>query len=173
MQKAVKIGLVIAGGLAVALAILALIVMKQESVVFETYLIPSTVKEGWITVEYDNPKCPALPRGSRRVFEISEAGYFCTSTPRNKRPFYHWYYLVDEKGNRTRLMYEEKIFHRMSVYLDPISENPTCKRVVADVFWYGKEQTIDNQDAAALQKRHPECTGIIVPFSSPRASPKR
>jgi len=151
----------------ITLGILAFVVVllyAQESVVFETYLIPSTMKEGWVTIEYGNPTCPPLKGRSRREYVIPKSGYFCTSTKRNTKWFYDWYYLVDENGKRTALVKDKQIFHRMSVFLDPLNPNPGCKNVVADVFWYGRQDKIDNQDGVALQKQHPECGGLKIPI---------
>ena len=142
------------------MAIVVLVALRQEYVVFETYLIPADMKEGWVTIEYGNPKCPPLPRGSRRVFAVSESSYFCTSTERNVRRFHDWYYLVDENGKRKRIYYEQQIFHRQSIFLD--AGNPNCK-AVADLFWYGKQENIDNQASVALRKHHPECSGVFTP----------
>src|SRR5437660_12275927 len=45
------------------LAFVLVLLYAQESVIFETYLIPSTMKEGWVTIELGNPKCPPLNKG--------------------------------------------------------------------------------------------------------------
>ena len=134
----------------------------REPVIFETYLIPSTMKEGWVTIELGNPKCPPLRQGRGwRELVIPESGYLCTSNPRNEKLFYDWYYLIDENGKRTPLVKDQQIFQRRSIIFDYSYQN--CK-VVADSFWYGRQDKIDNQDAVALKERHPECTGIRVPF---------
>ena len=119
------------------------------------------MKEGWITIELGNPKCPPLKNRTRREFIIPESGYVCTSTPRHEKWFYDWYYLVDENGKRTPLVKDKEIFQRTSIIFDYSYQN--CK-VVADSFWYGSQDKIDNQNDVALQKHHPECTGIRVPF---------
>lgn len=160
MYKTMKLAVILSSGLVLAATIAVLVVLKQEQVVFETYLIPSTMKEGWVTIEYNNANCPPLPRGSRRVFAISDSGYFCTSTERKPIAFYDWYYLVDENGTRKRLYYKQQVFHRQSIFLD--AGNPNCK-AVAEVFWYGKEEAMDNQATVALRKRHPECSGVFTP----------
>jgi hypothetical protein len=159
MHKAMKIiGLITFFALVTILSI----VYVREPIIFETYLIPSTMKEGWVTIELGNPKCPHLRhgRGWREVV-IPESGYVCTSTPQHTKLFYDWYYLVDQNGKRTPLAYEQQIFKRNTIQLDAL--NPNCK-VVADSFWYGRQDKIDNQEAVALQKRHPECSGTTFPL---------
>jgi len=137
----------------------------REPVIFETYLIPSTMKEGWVTIELGNPKCPPLKQGQGwREFVIPESGYLCTSTQRHTKYFYDWYYLVDENGQRTPLVKNRQIFQRISIFLDPLNPNPNCKDVVADAFWYGRQDKIDNQHDVALQKHHPECSGLRIPI---------
>jgi hypothetical protein len=101
---------------------------------------------------------------------IPESGYLCTSTPGIEKFFYDSYYLVGENGKRTPLVYEKQVFKRTTIHLDAL--NPKCK-VVADSFWYGRQDKIDNQDAVELRKRHPECSGTTFPFKSPAPSPIR
>ena len=136
-----------------------------EPFIFETYLIPSTMKEGWVTIELGNPKCPPLSQGRGwREIAIPESGYLCTSTQMNTKRTYQSFYLVDANGKRTSLSTDKQIFKRIRIFLDPLNPNPNCKDVAADAFWYGRQGKIDNQHDVALQKHHPECTGIRVPF---------
>jgi len=151
------VGLISVGVLCTVLVV----VYVLEPVVFETYLIPSNMQEGWVTIEYANPKCPPLNKGRGwREYVIPESGYLCTSTQRNTEPMYQWFYLVDENGKRTRLATDEQIFQRTTIVL--AAGNPNCK-VVADSFWYGKRERINNEQDVALEKRHPECGGLRIP----------
>jgi len=73
---------------------------------------------------------------------------------------YQWFYLVDQNGKRTRLATDEQIFQRATIVLDAANPN---NKVVADSFWYGRRERINNEDDVALKKRHPECGGLRIP----------
>lgn len=121
----------------------------------QTYLLPSTLKPSWVIIEYDNQKCPALKEG--RLWQehtIPESGYLCTSSHSEEGLTYQRYYLVDEKGGRTRLAINDQIFQRRTIYLNPL--NGTCK-VTAEEFWYGPKDQITTEDTALLENHHPEC----------------
>ena len=47
----------------------------------EEFQIPADYV-GWVSVEYENPDCPALPTsGGKRIINIPPSGTLCTSTP--------------------------------------------------------------------------------------------
>ena len=71
---------------------------------------------------------------------------------------YRKYYLVQADGQRRRLTEGKEIFQENTIYLDG---NPECK-VVANSFWYGPREQIDNQQHALLEKVHPECNKGLV-----------
>src|SRR5258705_1672566 len=98
----------------------------------QTYLIPSTVKPGWVAVEYENPNCAPLKEG--RFWQdhvIPTSGYLCTSSLRETRWVYREYYLVQPNGERRLLTVGKEISKEITNYLDPL--NPSCK-VIADTF---------------------------------------
>jgi len=71
------------------------------------------------------------------------------------------YYLVEANGERRPLTGGKEIFQESTIYLDP--GNPDCK-VIADSFWYGPQEQIDNQQHVVLKKLHPECDkGLVTP----------
>jgi len=128
----------------------------------QTYLLPSTLKPGWVTIEYENPKCPPLREG--RLWQehvIPESGYLCTSSRRERGWFYRKYYLVQVNGERKPLIEGKDIFQESAIYLD--AGNPDCK-VIANSFWYGLKEQIDNQQHEVLKQHHPECNkGLVTP----------
>ena len=147
--------------LVLGLGLLGFYVWKPVRV--QTYLLPATLKPGWVAIEYDNPKCAAL-RESRLWQEhvIPESGYLCTSSHRKTRWVYRKYYLVQANGERTTLTVGKQIFKEITVYLNPL--NPDCK-VIAESFWYGPQEQIDNQHDVLLKKLHPECDkGLVTPI---------
>jgi hypothetical protein len=151
-------------GTLLALAVgLLFFVYALKPVRLQTYLLPATLKPGWVIIEYDNPKCAPLREG--RLWQehvIPESGYLCTSSHSEKGFTYQKYYLVDEKGKRTRLAIDKQIFQRRGIQLNPI--NKACK-VIAEEFWYGPQEQIDNQHDVLLKKLHPECDkGLVTPI---------
>jgi hypothetical protein len=147
--------------LVLALASFGVYILKPVRV--QTYLLPSTLKPGWVAIEYENPKCAPLKEG--RLWQehmIPESGYLCTSSHRETGWVYSKYYLVAPNGKRTRLAIGKQIFREITIYLDPL--NPECK-VIAESFWYGPQEQIDNQAEVLLKKLHPECDkGLVTPI---------
>lgn len=129
----------------------------------QTYLLPSTLKTGWVTIEYDSPKCAPLREG--RLWQehvIPESGYLCTSSRRETSWVYRKYYLVQANGERTRLTIGKQIFKEITIYLNPL--NLDCK-VIAEAFWYGPQEQINNEEDVHLKKLHPECDkGLVTPI---------
>ena len=151
-------------GTLLALAVgLLLVLYVLKPVRLQTYLLPATLKPGWVIIEYDNPKCAPLREG--RLWQehvIPESGYLCTSSRSEKGLTYQRYYLVDEKGKRTRLAIDDQIFQRGGIQLNPL--NKACK-VTAEEFWYGPKEQINNEDVGLLEKLHPECgKGLVTPI---------
>lgn len=148
--------------LALAMGLL-LVLYALKPVRLQTYLLPSTMKPGWVIIEYENPNCAPLREG--RLWQehvIPESGYLCTSSHSEEGLTYQRYYLVDEKGERTRLVLSEQIFQRCSIQLNPFDK--ACK-VTAEEFWYGPKEQINNEDVALLKKLHPECSkGLVTPI---------
>jgi len=147
--------------LVLGLGLSGIYVLKPVRV--QTYLLPSTLKPGWVAIEYDNPRCPPLREG--RLWQehmIPESGYLCTSSHRETRWVYRKYYLVQANGERTPLTVGKQIFKEITIYLNPL--NPNCK-VIAESFWYGPQEQIDNQQDVLLKKLHPECEkGLVTPI---------
>jgi hypothetical protein len=151
-------------GTLLALAVgLLLVLYVLKPVRLQTYLLPATLKPGWVIIEYDNPKCAPLREG--RLWQehvIPGSGYLCTSSRSEEGLTYQRYYLVDEKGKRTRLVLSEQIFQRRSIQLNPFDK--ACK-VTAEEFWYGPKEQINNEDVGLLEKLHPECgKGLVTPI---------
>jgi len=147
--------------LVLGLAFFGICIWKPVRV--QTYLLPSTLKTGWVTIEYENPKCNALREG--RLWQehvIPESGYLCTSSKSETSWVYRKYYLVQANGEKRPLTIGKQIFKESTVYLNPL--NRDCK-VIAESFWYGPQEQIDNQQHAVLEKLHPECgKGLVTPI---------
>jgi hypothetical protein len=147
--------------LIVGIALLGVYAWKPISV--QTYRLPATLKTGWVTIEYENPKC--APLGEGRLWQehvIPESGYLCTSSQRETGWFYRRYYLVQSNGERRRLVESKEIFQESTIYLGIGS--PDCK-VIANSFWYGPQAEIDNQQHVVLERLHPECAnGLVTPI---------
>jgi len=141
---------------------LLFVLYAWKPVRLQTYLLPSTLKPGWVTIEYENPRCSSLREG--RLWQehvIPESGYLCTSSQRETRWVYRKYYLVEANGERRPLTQDREIFQVGTIYLEPW--NPECK-VIADSFWYGPQEQIDNQRHEVLKQHHPECNkGLVTP----------
>lgn len=151
-------------GAVLALTVGVLVVLYAlRPVRLQTYLLPATLKPGWVIIEYENPKCTPLREG--RLWQehvIPESGYLCTSSRSEEGLTYQRYYLVDERGKRTRLAIDKQIFQRRSIQLNPF--NKACK-VIAEEFWYGPKEQINNEDVGLLEKFHPECgKGLVTPI---------
>ena len=55
---------------------------------------------GWVTVQYENPNCPALPtREGKRIISIPSSGALCTSTPSPSGTRWVRMYYVDNGSN--------------------------------------------------------------------------
>jgi hypothetical protein len=143
------------------LALLGVYVWKPIRV--QTYLLPSTLKPGWVTIEYENSKCNPLKEDRlRQEHVIPESGYLCTLSRRETKWVYRRYYLVQANGERRPLTEGKEIFQEGTLFLDP--GNPDCK-VTADSFWYGPQEQIDNQRHEVLKQHHPECNkGLVTPI---------
>jgi len=130
----------------------------------QTYFLSAGTKPGWVTIEYENPKCSALKDGPlSQEHVIPPSGYLCTSSRRETNWVYRNYYLVKANGERRALTEDTEIFQEGTIYLDPA--NSTCN-VVADSFWYGPQEQIDNQRHEALKQHHPECNkGLVTPIN--------
>ena len=151
-------------GTLLALAVGVLLVLYVlKPVRLQTYLLPITLKPVWVIIEYDNPRCAPLREG--RLWQehvIPESGYLCTSSRSEKGFTYQKYYLVAENGKRARLAIDKQIFQRRGIQLNPL--NKACN-VTAEEFWYGPKEQINNDDAALLEKFHPECgKGLVTPI---------
>ncbi len=133
----------------------------------EVFLIPANMKPRWISVEYDNPKCPKLD-GSElsQEFVVPESGYICTSSPSYKGAYQRRFFLIDAEGKRTPLKIEGNIW-RQGVYSQ---DNPSrdegqsnCKVSVSDFFYGTKDDLKSNnpifQDEKFLEI-HPECKNV-------------
>jgi len=129
---------------------------------FRAHLLPATLKPGWVTIEYENPKCsPLIESPLWQEHVIPESGYLCTSSRRETGWVYDKYYLVQANGERSPLSEDKEIFQMGTIYLEPW--NPDCK-VIADSFWYGPREQIDNQRHEVLKQHHPECNkGLVTP----------
>ena len=130
-----------------------LVLYLWQPVSLQTYLLPTTLKHGWVAIEYDNPNCSSLKRSSLgQEYVIPESGYLCTSSPMEKGLTYQRYYLVDDKNKRTRLYLDKQIFVRESIFV----KRGSCK-VTAETFWYGPKDKINNEKTDFIEKFHPEC----------------
>ena len=149
------------GSFVLGIVLLGIYVWKPIRV--QTYLLPSTLKPGWVAIEYDNSKCAPLREG--RLWQehvIPESGYLCTSSHRETGWVYRKYYLVQPNGERTLLAVGKQIFKEITIYLNPL--NPDCK-VIAESFWYGPQEQIDDKRDEALKQHHPECNpGLLTPI---------
>jgi hypothetical protein len=149
--------------LLVSIALLGVYAWKP--IRLKTYFLPASLKTGWVTIEYENPKCAPLREG--RLWQehvIPESGYLCTSSQRETGWSYTTYYLVQPNELR-RLLRDEEIFHEASISFG--TQKPECI-VIASSFWYGPQGGIDNQQFTVLESLHPECTNEpMTPISYP------
>jgi hypothetical protein len=129
-----------------------------------TYLIAADTEPGWVTIEYGNPRCPALVDGIfGREFLIPKSRYLCTSSQRYEGLHRAKYYLIDSNNNRTSLNESERIFKPESFFWKEGSLEqglPDCN-VTGDEFFYGPKDklTYDNpirKDPEFL-KLHSDC----------------
>lgn len=151
--------------LTASLALLGLLIPQAHRPFgVETYLIPAKMEPRWITIEYENPNCPALNRNALgREVVIPESGYLCTSSSRDADWHRVRYFLVGEGNRRIPLRANERIHRRGSFNLRDSSSEPS--KIPCDVsgeeFFYGpqKELTYENpivKDESFL-KLHPGC----------------
>ncbi len=130
-----------------------------------TYLIPVKIEPRWITIEYDNPRCPPLKESAfGREFVIPESGFLCTSSPMYTGWHREKYYSVDENNNRTALQTDERIFRRESFNINQPSSDAgmiVCK-VTGEEFFYGPKEKLTSENPMmkdeAFLKQHPECS---------------
>lgn len=118
-----------------------------------TYLLSSRLEPSWVAIEYDNPKCSPLKENRLwRELVIPESGYLCTSSPMDMGWTYNRYYLVNDRGERIRLVEDEQIFARASTRVN----EGDCK-VTAEFFLYGSGGKTINERTSFIEKYHPEC----------------
>jgi hypothetical protein len=105
-----------------------------------TYLIPAKMEQRWITIEYDNPKCPPLSENdSGRELVIPETGFLCTSSQRESGRHRAEYYVVDEHQRRTALKPDQWIQRRESFTTRSISSATGSAESLCDVAGDGRE----------------------------------
>ena len=130
-----------------------LMLYAGKPVRLQSYLLPSTLKYGWVTIEYDNPNCSKIKGGPLGdEFVIPQSGYLCTSSPMETGLTYQRYYLVNDKGERTSLDIDQQIHVRASVFVSRGSCN-----ITAETFWYGPKDKITNDKTDFIEKFHSEC----------------
>ena len=128
-----------------------------------TYLIPAKIEPGWITIEYDNPKCAPLSENVLgREYVIPQSGFLCTSSPIYTGWYRERYYSVDENNNRI-LLEPNKIIHRQqSFYVNKgsLTTGTSCK-VSGTEFFYGPKEKLTWENPIMndenFLKVHPEC----------------
>lgn len=106
---------------------------------------------GWVVIEYQNPKCPRLPRRFfGRAVTVPPSGYACFADDPMVGPVVMR--VRDPEGRRIRA---DRIWRRGLV----TSTLGSC-RIAADVFFFGSAEQLDasTQDVGSvLRARHPEC----------------
>jgi hypothetical protein len=131
----------------------------------EKYLLSAKMKPRWITIEYENPKCPPIKRGMfGQEFIIPESGFLCTSSSQYMGWHKRNYFLVDERGTRSVLKNGESIWRESNGEFTKLSfpnERQPC-RIKHEQFFYGSKSdlTYDNpimEDKNFLSNYHPEC----------------
>ena len=133
------------------------LIFSQDAISFpvHSYLIPAKMKPGWVTIEYENPKCESLKEFSGgREFVIPESGYLCTSSSMYMGWAQRRYFVVEEGGRRTPLKVKKHIWREASFRIN----ESDCK-VVAEEYFYGKKVTHENAilfDEKFLEE-HPGC----------------
>lgn len=150
-------------GTLLALSAILIALYAWQPVRLQSYLLPATLKPGWVTIEYENPKCNALKEGQIwQEHVIPESGYLCTSSRRETGWVYRKYYLVESNGEQKSLSEDREIFQVGTIYLEPWKAG--CN-VIADSFWYGPKEQIDNRRHEILEQHHPECNkGLVTPI---------
>lgn len=138
----------------------------------QSYLISTKMKPGWVTIEYENPKCSPLKESLfGQEFVIPESGFLCTSSSMYMGWQRRKYYLIDESNHRTALEPGEMIFREEGRQVNERSLDagmPVCK-VTAEEFFYGPKDklTYENpiQQDENFLKLHPGCrrSGIETP----------
>lgn len=140
-------------------------------VTVHTYLIPAKLKHEWITIEYENPRCPQLQDGVwGREFTIPESGYLCTSSSLYTGWHRTKYYAVDANGVQTAVGEDE--IHRegmTGVVMSSLAPGavPTCNVKHLATFFYGSQEKLTaentpNKNEYFLQY-HPECGENVLP----------
>jgi hypothetical protein len=119
----------------------------------EDYVIESGTPEGWVFVEFGNPKCPPVSPLSKAEFHIPADGYVCTSTTLDDKWVYQRFWLSDGSTTWRRLAIGDRVHQRSTVKLDA----GTC-HATAFAFWYGTKNRIDDNAATALRNRKPGCS---------------
>ncbi|HEX8248146.1 MAG TPA: hypothetical protein VF599_08250 [Pyrinomonadaceae bacterium] len=75
------------------------------------FLIPESIQDGWVTVEFENPKCKRLMfKDAVLELKIPNSGYLCSS---NRLPIGlpdEEFYIVDKKRKRNAVKIREAIF---------------------------------------------------------------
>ena len=123
----------------------------------ESYVLAEGSKPGWVVLEFENPKCPAMESGwLGRDFFLPESGYLCTSSPIDGGYVYERYYLLRDNGRREHLDIGKEIHGRSGLNLTLEG----C-RLTATVFRYdGADGAWDSGEF--IREHHPECRGTIA-----------
>ena len=148
-----------------------LLVLQSYNIRQETWLIPVDMQPGWVSIEYDNPKCQILNGTAlSQEFVVPKTGYLCTSSPLQKGPFQRKYFLMGADGQLTPLSVGKDIWREGVLSKDEPSLDkglPRCN-VSLDQFFYGskddlKEESSIFQNEIFLRDYHPECrnTGTL------------
>lgn len=94
----------------VVVGLLIFFLPTRLSGVFRTqnYVMPSTIKRGWITIEYENLSCPEIPSGIfSQDIEIPPSGFLCASSSLYSGWHSPKYLVVDEAGTKTEIPAKE------------------------------------------------------------------
>ena len=133
----------------------------------EIFLIPANMKPLWASVEYDNPKCPALNGTElKQEFLVPESGYICTSSSNYKGAYQRRFFLIDADGKRTPLKTEGNIWQQAVLSQDNPSRDegqPDCKVSVSQFFYGTKDDLKSNNPIFQDEKLfevHPECINV-------------
>jgi hypothetical protein len=122
-----------------------------------SYTIAAGTEPGWVTIEFENASCSAVPTGLlTRSIAIPASRYLCVSNPIDHGISARVYYQAAPGDRKRRLKLDKDIF-REGTFAFGMGEGP-C-RMVGEQFFFGpKEALLREEDIARLYPlHHPGC----------------
>ncbi len=129
----------------------------------QNYILPESMKPRWITIEYENPKCPRLTDGIfSQDIVIPQSGFLCTSSSMYTGWHQAKYFLVNEQGERKpikeELIWGQSSFNRAKEILPGGTER--CHFVGEQFFYGSKDELTENNpimEEESFLQYHPDC----------------